>query len=79
MCLGLGGRGEQLNEWPLSMKEEDTAMVRAPRYSTQQPSVRCSPSIWSPGSPQQEKIHQDRDDEEPADTPGGWGLGQITL
>lgn len=36
---GAWGKGEQLNEWPLSMKEEDAAMVRAPRYFTQQPSL----------------------------------------
>ena len=39
-CVSGGlGKGEQLNEWPLSMKEEDTAKLRAPRYSTQQPSL----------------------------------------
>ena len=36
---GAWGKGEQLNEWSLSMKEEDAAVVGAPRYSTQQPSL----------------------------------------
>lgn len=36
---GAWGKGEQLNEWFLSMKEEDAALVGAPKYSTQQPSL----------------------------------------
>ena len=50
---GLWGRGKQLNEWPLSRKEEDSAMVEAPRHSTLQPAVSRAVHLF-PLGPQEE-------------------------